>query len=429
MTDQAVAHPGTTLSLTAICGSLFSCMLAYYVLARFVGVDYEGATQILSPQVQYFVFAVPIVIFGGFVAVLAFVNGTVRLPEWLLLFYLVAIVLVSVLRGDFIIIPSTIAFCVPIFGIWAFGLAPSPALLNTLLYFSIPLGALTYLIGMNGWGIIPGLAHDEIAWRVSIFPGVADTAFFCVPIILANLWFSNGVFRKATLYLAGYFLLFSVIRSSVIALILALAYLHLARKAAFRTSLRRWTIVFLMITAFLISIVLPAILVAILPTDLNIPVINQFLFHSETNVQGAQGLSDTMYRGWLWAQHISIFSHSPLFGIGSYDLNEYIDTRILGPDYDYSGSESLITGQLSRVGLITFFLIAAIVTKMHSAMREDEHAAVASGIVTIVLLFSHGGICNTYNVEFLILIAGMNWRTAKVSRVLGQDRKIPEAIR
>jgi O-antigen ligase len=163
----------------------------------------------------------------------------------------------------------------------------------------------------------------------------------------------------------------------------------------------------------------------LLPAGINIPFVNQFLFHSEQGVQGAKGLSETVYRGWLWAQHISIFVQHPLFGIGSYDLNNLVDDRILGNQHDYAGTESLLTGLLSRVGLLALLLFAAIIAKLHQAVKLGEHAAAASGIAMIVMLISHGGLANTYNIEFLLLASGLSWRTSLMSRLT--DKRVSES--
>lgn len=422
MNGSGTAVSGGSVGLVSASVSIFTVLLLYYTLARFTGVDYENTTQILSPQAQYILLTVPIVLVGSTFAILGFVNGTVKLPEWFLLAYLVGVVLVSAMRSDLLIVPSTIALVLPVCGIWALGLAPSASLLNGLLYFSIPFGALAYLIGMNFCAIIPGFAHDQIIWRVSIFPGPADTAYFCAPIILANIWYSKGVvLRRLSLALAVYFLLFTVIRSAAIGIGLAVIYIWLAGKPMFQTSFRRWVLITALLIAFIAMVLLPAILSLLLPADLDIPFLNQYLFHSAEGIEGEQGLSETMYRGWLWLQHISLYLQHPLFGMGSYNLNDIIDEHILGPTHDYSGTESLLTGLLSRLGVVAFLLFGALLTKMHQAVKAGEHAAVACGIVAIVMMICHGGIANTYNVEFLMLMGGMNWRTAKFPRLFKQN--------
>lgn len=422
MSSAGAATASEPMGLGRFCGTVFTGLLAYYTVARFFGVDYEGATQLLPPQVLYVLFALPVVAIGGFFSIAALVNGRIRLPESLLLIYFGLVLAVSLMRADFAIIPSVIAFVLPIFGIWSLRLAPSPNLLNTLLYIAIPLGAIAFLIGLNSWALIPGFANDKIKWRASIFPGVSDTAYFCAVIIMANIWFQNGVLRRLSLLLASYFLLFTVIRSALIGVMMAVAYRYMADMPLFCTTFRRWLLITVMVAAFIAVVVLPAVLALVLPTGQDNAWLNQLLFHTEEGVQDEQGLSETVYRGWLWAQHLTIFLQNPLIGIGSYELKDYVDTGILGPNNEYTGTESFITGQLSRVGLIAGFLYAAILLKMHEAMKAGEHAAVACGIVIIVLLFSHGGVANTYNVQFLLLVASLNWRTGTFQRLAGGRR-------
>lgn len=319
----------------------------------------------------------------------------------LLLLIAVATV-VSAGRGDLASIRSTGLMVLTL--LWLGGTRPRLPLATLNIYFlaSIVVGGIWFLLGLSDYGLLPGQysegADRGIEWRVSLFPFVPESGFLALVVLLANQVHGRGWSRICVCTLALYFVVFSGMRSALVALLLCEIYVALNGKRC-STKARTAQLVFLIVTfagAIVASYAAP-----FLPT-LPGGVIGNYLFRTETFGDSDAALSQTVYRAWLWLQHLELFLSSPLTGIGTFEFSSVVKESLI-EGKDDSGSESFITSWLARLGLCFVpFLVYLWLLVRRAAVAVDNLKG------TIVLTFgvaslAYGSFIVPYNFMFIIL--------------------------
>lgn len=311
-------------------------------------------------------------------------------------------VAVSVVRWDLPTIRSIGLLVLTL--LWLVRVRPGLSLyvLNGFFWSSVAAGGLWFILDLSEYGLLPGQyaqgADRGIEWRVSLFPYVPESGFFALIVFLANQLHRRG--RARTLYclVSLYFIIFSGMRSALVALVLAEAYILFNRSQ--RSPSTRTAALLLLLAAFVVSIAIAsqASMMPALPGG----TITNFLFRTESFDDSDLALSHTAYRGWLWAQHFSLFTSSPLTGLGTFEFSAVVDESVI-EGMDNTGSESFVTSWFARIGLCFVPFIAYLWLLCRRAALGASAFDGAAFLVLGVAAFAYGSFLVPYNFMFLIL--------------------------
>lgn len=286
--------------------------------------------------------------------------------------------------------------------------------LNRFFVASIVAGGVWFVLGWSDYGLLPGQYVDGvdrgIQWRVSLFPFVPESGFLALIVFLVNQTRRKGLARLVFCAAALYFVIFSGMRSAIVALALSQIYLVLSR--ARRGPVFRMTQIFALLALFAVSILISSA-VAVMPS-LPGGAIGNFLFRTESLVDSEDALSQSIYRGWLWVQHLNLFASSPLTGIGTFDFSSVVREELVTGKED-SGSESFVTAWLARLGLCFAPFLAYLGTLARRAAAAPDAYRGSVFLVFGVAALSYGSFLVAYNFVFLILFCILLQGTPRVS--------------
>jgi len=251
-----------------------SVLLGYYWILQFM-VSSSGEVQ--RGGVMYFLYVVPIAAFCALCLSAGAIPTRLNTPTWLTIVYGLIVCAVAFARGDIQTIESTVLFSSAVIVVFACRLSPSVSFLNALFLASIVLNTALFLLGLSIYAPIPGFSNDgELWWRISVFPAVSSSAYFCLIIAFANLIHRDGIFRRLCLMLSLYFLVLSGLRSALIAGFLAAAYYSLVRFGGLRRTGARVAFLSACVLIFVLSL-LSSQLLLLLPS-LGNETVNVYLF-------------------------------------------------------------------------------------------------------------------------------------------------------
>lgn len=281
------------------------------------------------------------------------------------------------------------------------------SLLNVLFAASILFGALWFALGLSEYGLLPGqyLEGEDrgIQWRISLFPHVPESSFFALTVFLVNQRLQRGLTRLLVCGASLYFVIFSGLRSAVVALLLAEIYIFWNARARHSSGGRA-----LLIAGMLVSFVAALLLAGTFAEDTELPggTLGNFLFRSESMSGQDFALGATMYRAWLWMQHLELFASSPVIGIGTFDFGAVISEDLLS-GVEQSGSESFLTAWLARVGLcfLPFLVYLSVLCR-----RAAASSSLLEGCIFLVLgvaALAYGSFLVPYNFMFIVLFASL----------------------
>jgi hypothetical protein len=279
-------------------------------------------------------------------------------------------------------------------------------LVNGLFLASVATGIVFHLAGWSDYGWWPGQYVDGLdsglGFRVSLFPLVPESAFFALVVVLCNQVAGRGTARWFWVAAGLYYLVFSGLRTALIAFVLCEAYLW---ATANHRRLSPWQRVALLVLALAVFIVVVAgsDVVLLVPGLAESP-LGSYLLRSAADDLSAESLAQSVYRSWLWAQHLSIFASSPLTGIGTYEFMS-VATEALIEDHDGTGSESFVTAWLSRVGLCFVPALVFFGRLFRRAAGAPDALEATLCIVLGVAAFGYGSFIVPYNFLFLLVLA------------------------
>lgn len=330
---------------------------------------------------------------------------------WLVLFYALAFT-VSAARGDVGTIQSAGLLTLSL--IW---LSNTPSvisliLLNRLLLASIAMGGLFHTLGLSEYGILPGqyaAGEDRgIMWRVSLFPFVPESGFFATIVLIANQISGRGLSRYFFGSLALYFLVFSGVRSAMIGWLLVLIFLFFDRNRHIynisRLRNRRLSLTLVLLTIFTLTVI-GANLLSHFPNISGTSLGNYILREGSEDINH-ESINKSVYRSWLWLQHIDIFLKNPLLGIGTYDFNSLITERLF-EDMGETGSESFLTLWLSKLGLVTLPLIVFFIILINKCANHIDQNSIAIYIILLIAMLAYGSFLVPYNFMFIVIFSSI----------------------
>ena len=242
---------------------------------------------------------------------------------------------------------------------------------------------------LNNWSLVPGAASDENGvWRVSFFPNIANTAILSLAVILV-LTRSPGAARAHPFVLGAalYFVIFSFVRTALIALVLYTLmrwWLGLKRRSP-KTLF--WSA---LLVAIGVNIALASSVVAINYLQ-DIPLFSRLLLRGETGL-APEEIFQQLYRPWLWWQHLTLFSTSPsLMGWGAFDFAE-MQLEELNVGTTPGGNEALITRLMANFGLPAFILLYYLLSRLRASARGGDTWACACFPSIFLLMMQWGNV-------------------------------------
>lgn len=321
----------------------------------------------------------------------------------LLVAYIVIVCGIAITRGDLPTITSTLLTMVLITLLTTFRLAPPGNLLNLLFLASIPLNLAMHHAGLSIYSVVPGLSADEdLPWRVSIFPVVAESAFFSAVILVINVLKRNLVQRRLCLALSIYFLVLSGLRSALVGAALALFYYFVVHKMwSWRPSVKMLYVG--LVCVLFVGSLLTTQLLAI-SSILSNEYLNVYLFRAEGGIDDEVQLTKAIYRGWIWSEHLRLAMEHPVLGIGTFDFAEKADFEEV-EGRPSSGSESFLTALYARVGLAAALFAAFLIASIWRGVKAGQHEQLMIGLLLIVAMLAYGSFLVAYNFVFLVMIA------------------------
>jgi hypothetical protein len=384
--------------LDRIAGLAYGVMLIFYWALLYTASLTE---EVERGSLLYFFYVGPVLLFAGLFGSLLLVRHPITPPLALLVSYAIVVIGVAIARADFPTVSSTVILSATLFVVAGARLAPPPQTLNWLFLASRPGGLISYLAGNSVYGIIPGLSLDEeLWWRISLFPVVPESAFFSAIILLVNVLHRDLPMRRTCLALALYFLLFSGLRSALIGTGMALALLFAVDRAWLKSpgAVMRWLLASCI--GFVVFLLLID-LIKVAPAFRN-EFLNSYLFRMEEGLSSTEDLTKSIYRTWLWSEHLRIAASNPLFGIGTFDFAAISDNSLeLGIG---SGSESFLTGLYARVGLPALLLLGFFVSTIWRQLKGGRVLPALMGSLLAVAMLAYGSFLVSYNFVFLVMV-------------------------
>jgi len=372
-----------------------------------------------SPGYLYFIMTAPPMLFLIVRSPCIFNKSVAWASNWFILFGVLSVI-VSIIRGDyyfaqhwgivtlFILIALRLRFDVRL-----------ATLICKLFFLSIILSPIMYYAGLNEWGFIPGqsiLTLDQGGWfRVSLFPWnhiVASSQFALFSFLCFLYFFPSGIWKLAGLVLSVYFVLLSGVRLSQFGLLLVIFfwfYGHIKNK---------FSVVFLkfapvsLVFAVVVFTTTPVILANVL-NALGLEMLSSFVLH----VGGGSGgevsedtVTQSAFRGLLWAKHLELFVSNPLFGVGQFDLWDHLSASddVLTSNQELNHSESMLTYSFAQFGLIFGFFILGLVAVFWRHAGGKNYFGYSAMLVLLLGLMFHGSYFYPFHLIFFLWLFAFN---------------------
>jgi hypothetical protein len=280
--------------------------------------------------------------------------------------------------------------------------------LVAVLIASITAGILIgFTTDLNVWGFLPGSTPAAYGvWRVSFFPHVANTGILALIVFMFLTRDSvTALSYKLALLLCSYFILFSFVRTVLVALAL-----YLIARLLFRiANITRPAVLFSVSLVLAIgSNIAEMYAVPILEFVQRSPIASRLL------LRGASGLDPTaiyqqLYRPWLWSEHFGMFASSPdWMGLGTFNFLDHASHNIL-PGLGAAGSESFPTRLLATYGLPTIFFLVYLILALGKVARAKDKWACACFPAIVFMMMNWGSVfhpSNAFFVLFFVMLKG-----------------------
>jgi len=240
----------------------------------------------------------------------------------------------------------------------------------------------------NMWGILPATTVYDLDWRISFFPNIAVTATLSLAVVFI-LTRTRALARShlPVLCVALYFLLFSFVRTTTIALLL---YLLMRWWVSMKPRTPR--VVFWMAVSIGVGInVVIASSVYLFVYLQQFDLLSRLFLRSEANLTPEE-IYAQIYRPWLWAEHIKLFWNSPfLMGLGNFTFFEG-NVEELNVGTTPHGNESLPTRLLATYGLSSLLFVYYFLSRLYRLACAGDYWACCCFPAIILLMMQWGSI-------------------------------------
>lgn len=272
--------------------------------------------------------------------------------------------------------------------------------LNYLYLLSVLLSIPVYHLGLTAYGYFPGQhlsgLSQGLAWRVSLFPSLPESAIFSAILLLINVQYRGLPLRRVVLPAAVYFLLLSGLRSAILGTALCLLYTLLLR-TRLRTSPRLSLAVLMALLGLLVTVLVQLASLRIDVGSAGGRFLTNYVLRSASQSGGTVSLGSTMVRPWVWQQHIRAMSSSPFLGIGNFDFEEIVTGPRANIPAGATGSESFLTGFLAQAGISALLLPLAVLRAALVASRSARFHVPIGALLFLTLSLLYGSFITPYN--------------------------------
>ncbi len=358
--------------------------------------------ELARDSILYVLTLFPVSLFAILGTIQALVRRGTKTSGALTLGFTALVTSVALLRGDIATITACGLIGLTFFTIFSLELSVSPTLLNGLFLTSVLVGITLNILGLAPYGAWPGTEPlGEPVFRAGFTPFIATTGFFSAIIITLNAIKKTAPFRRICLTIGAYFLIFSMVRSALIATGFAILFLILVRRRVIvRTSFQ---MVYLPLAILCLILLLQADQILFYLSDWGGDTLNRFLFRSTQSIGSSDEAKKSIFRVWLWTEHLRLAGQNPFFGIGTFNLKNVtiMDELLEGAT---TGSEAWLTGMFARVGAPLALLMADIWSMIHRGLEKPmDLLPMGTGLILLTAMLVYGSFLAPYDFLFLVL--------------------------
>ncbi len=313
--------------------------------------------------------------------------------------YMALVTLISLVRSDYSTAYNVIILSLFLIIVIENELTINLKLINMLFVWTIIFCVYSYHANINPYGYLPLQGrHVYYLYRVSLFPkAVVGSSFFAFFVFLINYFFNQGRSRRLFIILSLYFAILGASRTVLVCLFLTCCFLFFCKIFIFRN--RTLYYVFFLL-AFVSVVAVPYGRSFFLHfNNLQNDYLNYVVYHDDSGVESKEDLDKVNSRPLIWKEHYKIFKTSPFIGKGTYSLNS---------EFNFSGSESFLTGWLARVGLLIIPLVLFFLGLIKKAMITQNQFLYSLLLCIFVIMLNYGSFMVPYNFLFILMFGLIN---------------------
>jgi hypothetical protein len=313
--------------------------------------------------------------------------------SYLLIAFFLGSVFTGLYNAEIEIIAATAIFTFPLIAVNENLISIDSKLINFLFITTIIIGVVTFHLGYNEYGYLPGHSYlngKTPWWRVSVFPTSTPTysGFFSLLVYVYNIN-DKTLMGRILKAVSVYFIILSGSRSAVILFVAIFVYRFFKNKKKVQHILPY------------VILILPVLFIAseYMSVVADSDIAREYILRG----QQSENIENTSigYRIILWSNLISVYAESPVFGVGSFELYDYFP-------YAPSSSECKWLTLLASNGIFTVFLFLFFLKKYHNSVKLNQTFEPLSLLIIIFSMFYYGSFYTPYNIIFFLNILLLN---------------------
>jgi O-Antigen ligase len=375
----------------------FDVLIIYYWLLLVL--SYNWIDLNTAPPSVYYATVIPILVFIT-INLSSFVKVVTASPSRFtaLILYVVAVGLVSLVRLDLPTAYNVAIFSLTIVLILKNKLIVRLGLINLLYLLTLAFCIIGYHAGINPYGYLPSHGINEYYQQSkSLFPyAIVGSAFFSLVVLIKNYFHNHTKSRWPYILVCLYFILYSYNRTSLVCLIMFLVVILADKISNFRNNALYRVAPVVLGTCYLFFVLNSALFSSAIGSSINSDSVEYLTSNRAMGV--AEELSGSA-RPFLMASQIAIFLESPIFGVGTFRLDNA---------FDLGGNETFLTGLIARVGLMILPFVIFYVLEIKFSLENRLLDTYVMLIILFVIMLTYGVIMVPYDVMFLLMIGMLN---------------------
>jgi hypothetical protein len=198
------------------------------------------------------------------------------------------------------------------------------------------------------------------------------------------------------------------VRSALIGWLLVLVFLFLDRNRhgldPRKRLYKRLLLILVFVIVFVFTIAGSGLLIYV--PNLSGTAVGSYLLREASGDITDESISKSVYRSWLWLQHIDIFMSNPFFGVGTYELKSIVGEGLL-ENVEETGTESFLTLWLSRLGLMVLPLVAFLVLFVNKSAASLDQLPMAWCVILLIAMLAYGSFIVPYNFLFIVIFSSI----------------------
>jgi len=321
--------------------------------------------------------------------------------------FLVVVILINVIRGDFKLILSTAVDVLPVYLILTNRKNfISLKLINYVFAIQIVISVYSYYLGINPYGFISGQSTiAEYPWKISLFSHLTPpfTSIFAFLILLVNAENKPkiNIANIVMMGLAAYFIAFSGSRTTYLILAFYLIYKIVNRFVA----LNKWPRFYLFFPFIFNGF---ALFIGSAITSLDSPLLNAMFIRNVDQTANYKATED-LDRYIMWKEYLTSFQQHWFIGAGYFDVVKFLPAQL-------GTTETLLPMMLAFHGIVYFIFLTAMIKIMRLAIKNNLHVTYILVVTFFVAISFYGSYMRGYNLIwiFLFLLIANDFNTKGV---------------